>query len=104
MMDQFDRDADKALACESGLECFRGRPAKRRAEWLDLVGRQTLAKRPIDRGEVRLQRDLAPDRGDDAAARFERAVHLSHGGAPVGEKLETLLASDDIERFIVDLE
>ena len=64
-----NRHPGKPLVRETNLQGFRRRPAKRGPVRLRLVGRQRLAQRRLQCREAWLERDLAPYRRDDAAAR-----------------------------------
>src|SRR6202035_4068742 len=96
------RHAGEAMVGEGARQGFGRRPAKRGAVWRGQIGRQALTQGGIDRRKTRLELKLAPDGGHDPPPRLQRAIDLSDGGGPIREKLEPLLAGDDVEAAVSD--
>src|SRR6266853_5692009 len=104
MLHPIDRDSIESVVCEGGPKAFGRPPARRSAEWRGLIRRQAFMQRGIQRREARLERDLAPHRRHHAPARLEGAIHLFYGRGPVREKLQALLAGDDVEALVIDVD
>ncbi len=56
-----------------------------------------LLERRGEHGEAAGSLDPAPHHDDDATARTQDAMHLSHGGRTVGEELKAKLTQNDVE-------